>query len=170
LSVLASATLVGAAETARKAQVEAKLPQIGTVIVAGFDSLWIMGTTTKNLVRIRTDDNSVTEIPIDGALDPFWASGMAVGDDAIWVTDPGRSMIYKIDPRTNQVIQEISADIMDGYKNGGKYATAVSEGAVWVITSENGLKRYSTRTGAEKPRFPCLLAALASSWHLATSG
>jgi len=73
---LASVATAGAEGTIRDARVETTLPQAGTVMGVGFDSLWMMNTTTNKLVRISTDDNSVTEIPINGAFGPFWASGM----------------------------------------------------------------------------------------------
>src|SRR5580700_3437359 len=114
-------------------RVEAALPQAGTVMVTGFDSVWMMSTVTNQLVRIHSGDNSVTVIPISGAVGPFWSSGMAVGEGAIWVPDIERSMIYKIDPQANQVVKEITADLIGGRGPGGKFAIAVGEGAVWAI-------------------------------------
>ena len=144
-----SATVV-AEETIREAVVEATLPQPGTVMVAGFDSLWMMDTMTNNLARIHPGNNSVTEIPISGAVGPFWASGMAVGEGAVWVPDLERSMIYKIDPSTNQVVKEIPADLVGGRGPGGQYAIAVGEGAVWAIASNNELRRYSAENGTQE--------------------
>jgi virginiamycin B lyase len=151
LALVSASTMVGAEETIREARVEATLPQSGTVIGVGFDSLWMMDTATnKKLVRIHIDDNSVTEIPISGAVGPFLASGLAIGEDAIWVPDLERAMIYKVDPRTNRVVKELPADV-DGVRGPTrKYAIAAGEGAVWAITSKNELKRYSAKDGGEE--------------------
>jgi hypothetical protein len=128
-------------EVIRDARIEATLPRSGTVMVAGFDSLWMMNTTTNKLDRIHMGDNSVTEIPISGAVGPFSASGMAVGEDGVWVPDIERSMIYKIDPLTDQVVQKIPADLVGGMGDGGKFAIAVGEDAVWAIASNNELQK-----------------------------
>src|SRR4051812_27172873 len=102
LLALASVTnTVWAEDVTREARIEATLPRAATIMVAGFDSLWMMNTTTNKLDRIHTSDNSITEIPIGGAVGPFWASGMAVGEGGIWVPDIERSIIYKVDPLSN---------------------------------------------------------------------
>lgn len=148
---LASAAITARAEeAAREVNAEATLPQAGTVMAVGFESVWLMNTTTNKLVRIRTDDDSVTEIPISGAVGPFWASGMAIGEGAVFVPDLERSIIYKVDPQTNQIVKEIPADLVGGRGPGGKYAIAVGEGAIWAITSKNELRRYSAKDGAEE--------------------
>jgi virginiamycin B lyase len=131
LLALASVTIaVGADETTREAHVEAAIPQPGNVMAVGFDSLWMMGLTTNKLVRINPGDNSVTEIPISGAVGPFYYSGMAVGEGAVWLPDIERSMIYKIDPMTTRVVKEIPSDLIGGRGTSGKYAISVGEGAV----------------------------------------
>jgi len=71
-------------------------------------------SSLRKLIRIHPDDNSVTEIPIRGAVGPFADAGMALGEGAVWVPDHGRSMIYKIDPKANQVVREIPADSLGG--------------------------------------------------------
>jgi streptogramin lyase len=142
-------TTVGAEETTREARVEATILKFGNVMGVGFDSLWMMSPGTNKFVRINLVDNSTTEIPISGAIGPFNHSGMAVGEGAIWLSDVGRAMIYKIDPWTNQVVKELPADLLGG---GGRIAVgenaiAVGEGAVWAITSNNEMRRYSAESG-----------------------
>ncbi len=171
LLALVSVTNTAAAEdVTRDARIEATFPRAGTVMVAGFDSLWMMNTTTNQLNRFHTGDNSVTEIPISGAVGPFWASGMAVGEGSIWVPDLERSIIYKIDPLTNQVVKQIPADLVGGRGPGGKYAIAVGEGAVWAIASNNELRRYSSGSGTQEAaialpsRSAGVIAAFGSVW------
>src|SRR5690349_5157381 len=87
LALVSITNAAWAEEVTRGARIEAMLPRAGTVMVAGFDSLWMMNTTTNKLDRVHIGDNSITEIPIRGAVGPFWASGMAVGEGGIWVPD-----------------------------------------------------------------------------------
>jgi streptogramin lyase len=115
-----------------------------------FNALWMMSLATNKLVRIDSADNSVTEIPINGALGPFWSSGLTVGEGGIWVPDLERSVIYKIDPQINQVVKEIPADLVGGRGTDGKYAIAVGEDAVWAITGNNELRRYAAGDGTEQ--------------------
>jgi virginiamycin B lyase len=175
LALASVTTPAWAEETARGARIETRFPQAGTAMVVGFDSLWMMNTTTSKLVRIRIDDNSVTEIPINGAVGPFWASGIAMGEGAIWVPDIERSMIYKIDPEADQVVKEIPADLVGGRGPGGKYALAVGEGAVWAIASDNELRRYSAGSGTQEAaislpsRSSGVIVAFGSVWVTGTA-
>ena len=75
---------------------------------------------------------------------------MAVGEGAIWVPDTDRSMIYKIDPKTNQVAKEIPIDLLGAVGIPGRSGIAVGEGAVWAITSNNELRRYSAEGGTQE--------------------
>jgi virginiamycin B lyase len=162
-------------EVNRDARIEVTLPRSGTVMVAGFDSLWMMDTTTNKLDRIHMGDNSVTEIPINGVVGPFWASGMAVGEGGVWVPDLERSMVYKIDPLKEQVVKEMPADLVGGRGPGGKYAIAVGENAVWAISSNNELRRYSVEGGAQEAaislpsRSSGVIVAFGSVWVTGTA-
>src|ERR1700735_1107612 len=98
--VSVTTTTIRAEETTREARVEATIPQSGNVMGVGFGSLWMMSLTTNKVIRIDLGDNSVKEIPITGAVGPFYYAGLAVGEGAAWLPDLERSMIYKIDPKT----------------------------------------------------------------------
>jgi DNA-binding beta-propeller fold protein YncE len=99
-----------------------------------------------------------------------------VGEDGVWVPDIERSMIYKIDPLTDQVVQRIPADLVGGTGgNGGKFAIAVGENAVWAIASNNELRRYSIASVAQEAaislpsRSKGVIAALGSVWVTGTA-
>jgi streptogramin lyase len=150
LALASISPTVGAQETIREASIEATIPQAGFVMAVGFDSLWMMSLATNKLVRINPGDNSVTEIPISGAVGPFASAGLAAGEGAIWLPDVGRSLIYKIDPASNRVVKEIPADPL-GSETRWAVAwngIAVGEGAIWSITSNNKLRRYSSESGS----------------------
>lgn len=144
-------TKANSEQTIRDAHVQATIPLSGNTMAVGFDSLWTMNMATKKLASIHPNDNSVTETLIGGAVDSFARSGMTVGDGAIWVPDTDRAMLYKIDPRTHQVVKEIPA-VLPIRATG----IAAGEGAVWAITGANAsaLKRYSAETGKEEATVP----------------
>jgi hypothetical protein len=89
--------------------IEAKIEREGDFLGFGFDSLWMM--SGRKLVRINPADNSVIDIPIEGAVGRYAA--MAIGDDAVWVPAVGSRTIYKVDPKTNQMVLAIPAELVD---------------------------------------------------------
>jgi hypothetical protein len=155
LALVSVSTTVGAEEITREARIEATIPQSGNVMGVGFNSVWMMDLTTKKLVRINPGDNSVTEIPIAGVGSEFSGAGMAVGEAAIWLPDTDRSMIYKIDPSPNRVAKEIAIDPVGAVGIPMRSGIAAGEGAVWAISSNDELRRYSAGGGSRKRRFPC---------------
>lgn len=177
LLALVSVTNTAAPEEVnRDAHIEATLARAGNVIVAGFDSLWMMNIRTNKLDRIHIGDNSVTEIPINGVVGPFSGSGMAVGEGGVWVPDPERSMVYKIDPLKDQVVKEMPADLVGARGNPlASYAIAVGENAVWAISSNNELRRYSVEDGAQEAaislpsRSSGVIVAFGSVWVTGTA-
>jgi streptogramin lyase len=174
LALASVSPTVGAEETTREARVEATIPQSGNVMGVGFDSLWMINLSTNKLVRINPGDNSVTEIPIGGAVGPFAGAGLAVGEGAIWLPDVGRSVIYKIDPTSNRVVKEMPADLLGSGTRFAVAAIAAGEGAVWAITSNNKLRRYSAEGGDEEATVPLpsrgsgVIVAFGSVWITGT--
>lgn len=73
-----------------------------------------------------------------------------MGEGAVWVPDTDRSMIYKIDPGTNRVAKEIPIDLLGAVGIPGRSGIAVGEGAVWAITSNDELRRYSAEVGTQE--------------------
>jgi virginiamycin B lyase len=140
-------TTAGGEESMRELHADATIPLSGNAMAVGYDSVWTMNLETKRLGRIHPGDNSVTEVPIRGTVDAFTQSGMAVGDGAIWVPDSGRSMLYKIDPKSSQVIKEVPAELPSRAKG-----IAAGAGSIWAITGAGAkaLKRYSAETGIEE--------------------
>lgn len=65
------------------------------------------------LARVNAKDNSVVDLAIPkgegGAMlaDIDKYRGIAIGEGAVWIPDVGNSVIYKVDPETNQVAMTI---------------------------------------------------------------
>lgn len=130
--------------------VQTAIARSGFDLGLGFDSLWMM--SDGRLARVNLNDNTIADIEIpvgDGAAalpDIAKYRGVAVGEGAVWITDVGNSVIYKVDPQTNVLAMTITTDVF-----GADGSIGVGEGAVWVITFDNHdktLARYNTQTGA----------------------
>jgi virginiamycin B lyase len=173
LMVLSSVTTTVRAGDIQEAHIGAVIPRFGYFMGAGFGSIWVM--SGDKLARIRLADNSVTDIPIEGAgsigglLD---GTGLAVGEGAVWVPDVNRQVIYKVDPHTHQVVTRAALGMAGG--SGG--SIGVGEGALWVIAGarKNELKRYSAETGTEEASISLasassdVLVAFGSVWITGT--
>jgi virginiamycin B lyase len=108
----------------------------------GFGALW--ATQGTKLLRIDAADNRIVEIELDGGTSR--QRGVAVGEEAVWVPDAGKSGIFKIDPKANAVVALFSAPMLSSEGTIG-----VGEGAVWVVTAEEGdktLTRFNAEDGA----------------------
>jgi streptogramin lyase len=131
-----------AADFSGEVSIEATIPRAGDFLGFGFDSLWMMSGI--ELLRINPSDNSVTEIPVEGAVGRY--RGIAIGEDAVWVPDTGNDTIYKIDPQKNQVILKIPAQLSDSEGSIG-----VGADSVWAVTGFDSkqLTRFDAQTGSE---------------------
>ena len=133
-----------------KLAIQATIPRSGFDLGFGFDSLWMM--SDGRLARVDVNNQMIADIEIpvsDGAAalpDIAKYRGIAVGEGAVWITDLGNSVIYKVDPQTNAPVMNIATDV---FGSGG--SIGIGEGAIWVITFDNHdktLTRYNAQTGA----------------------
>ncbi|MER8819673.1 hypothetical protein NKH70_07575 [Mesorhizobium sp. M0991] len=98
-SIAASAWATPAApEKPPEVLIEATIERGGDFLAFGFDSLWMM--SGRKLVRINPDDNSVADIPIEGAVGSY--RGISVGEGAVWVPDVGSKTILQGRPARKQ--------------------------------------------------------------------
>jgi virginiamycin B lyase len=144
IAVMFATSLMHAEEVLPDARIEATVPRFGDGMGVGFDSVWIMGT--ESLARIRIKDNSVIDIPMPDLL-PHWIDAdTVVGEGAVWVPDADHSVIYKIDPASDQVARKITA-----YLTPHAESLGVGEGAVWAICGNGDtLKRFDAVDGHER--------------------
>lgn len=120
------------------------IPRFGNGMGVGFGSVWIMGFDS--LARIRINDNSVADIAIPDARSRWNTADTVVGEGAVWVPDAEHSVIYKIDPVSDQVVGKIPADLTPHAESLG-----VGEGSIWAICGAGDtLKRFDGTNGSER--------------------
>jgi YVTN family beta-propeller protein len=106
----------------------------------GFDSLWVSEFGSDELVRVRKDltNGMLATIPL--LFDPV-PGGLAVGSDAVWMTNAVGGRLLRVEPNTNRIVQAIRV---------GRYPTAVAWGlgSVWVANNGDGtVSRVDPRSG-----------------------
>jgi streptogramin lyase len=96
-------------------------------------------------VNLNTDD--LTPLPFQA---PSGGQAIAAGAGWVWLTDPNRDRVWKVDPTTLDVAEKIA--VGDGSGSAGPDAIAVAEGAepmVWVANAQgSSVSRIDVTTGA----------------------
>jgi virginiamycin B lyase len=162
--------IAGAAETLPDVQVEAVIPRYGNYMSVGFGSVWLISGGNA-LVRINLSDLAVTDIAIQAPHGQF--PGLAVGEDAVFLPDLDRSVIYRIDPKTNEVVKEIAAHLAGSEgqttMSRAESSIGVDQGSIWVVAHDE-VKRYSFDGSADETAIPLpspgadILVAFGSVW------
>jgi serine/threonine-protein kinase len=99
----------------------------GTPIAVSEEAVWVTDERNDRLLRIDPRTNRIiARIPL-----PANPSGVAVGDDSVWVrSNDILASAIRIDPATNSVIASVQLP-------GGADGMAVGAGSVWVSDSSN---------------------------------
>jgi YVTN family beta-propeller protein len=98
-------------------------------IAVGDDAVWVAvftGNTSGDVVRIDPASAKVT-----ARIPGTEASGLALGHDAVWVSDELRGRVTRIDPRSNTIVARVRVPQ-------GPHGIAVGAGAVWVADMSGG--------------------------------
>lgn len=93
-------------------------------VEVGHGAVWVTGDF--GLTRIDPVTNTPTPVVTDGRCD-----GVAVGENAIWVTQTALNQVLQIDPASNQVMATIPVE-------GGPTEVSARRGAVWVLQYDTG--------------------------------
>lgn len=96
-------------------------------VVGQAADLWV--ATAGGLARVDAAERQALGGPID--LGIIGESYVALGEGALWVTDPGESAVIRIDPRTSRPVGDPIA--VPGDVSG---PLVVGEGAVWVLCAD----------------------------------
>jgi peptide/nickel transport system substrate-binding protein len=101
---------------------------VGVLVIRGGSTANASGEVAANAVGLidAASGKVDSEIPVGEA-----PSGVATGDDSIWVTNTAANSVSRIDARTNSVQQTIQV-------GGGPTGVAVSGEAVWVANGLDG--------------------------------
>lgn len=144
IAVIFGTNPVRADEILPDLRIEATIQRFGNGMGVGFDSIWIMGSTS--LGRIRINDNSVVDIPMPDVLGRAIFADTVAAEGAVWVPDAEHSALYKIDPESNEIVWKIGVDLTPRAESLG-----VGEGSVWAICgSGETLKRFTATNGNEQ--------------------
>ena len=120
--------------------VEATIEMKGQNSVFGHGALWARQDFV--LRRIDAETYAVTETPLPGATQR--QRGLVFGEDAIWIGDVGKKVIFKVDATTGEVVLEIPAEM--SLREG---EIAVGNGSVWTtIVGADGFERTLARFDA----------------------
>ncbi|HEX7310060.1 MAG TPA: ABC transporter substrate-binding protein [Gaiellaceae bacterium] len=85
------------------------------------------GTLAANAAGLlESNGRIVAQVPVAGR-----PAGVAVGENAAWVTDSVNGTLLKVDPDTNLVVDRIDV-------GAGPSGVAVGAGSVWVANSQDG--------------------------------
>lgn len=107
-------------------------------LTVGFGSVWVGSSLHRTLVRINPATNETLATISLGT----GASGLAVGEGAVWAVGggdaangplAGEAFLMRIDPRTNTVSARLPLE--------GAYGVAVGRGAIWVASARDHLWR-----------------------------
>ncbi len=99
-----------------------QLPGSGEAVAVGAGAVWVtvIGHPT-GVYRVEPATNRiVATIPVD------LPTGIAVGTDAVWVTDERHDQVLRIDPQTNRVVARVGV-------GSGPRRIVVGEGRIWVM-------------------------------------
>ncbi len=156
-----------AEEAAPAVHVETDLARSCYAAHAGFGSWWMLDGN--EFYRVDFRDNSVRRVAVKGLQS--WHGTVTVGNGAVWIGDT-RTTVYEIDPRKEQVVQEVRVEL--DQSSSAYWSLAADEGAVWVLVGNEKLGRYSATSGAEEAviRLPSnssrVLVAFGSVWVTGT--
>jgi streptogramin lyase len=123
------------------------LPGNPSVIAVGGGFVWV-GIFQGGVVRIDpTQNNASTPVDVGTGV-----GGIAVGLDAVWVTDSQRDALVKIDPTSASVIATFPLE-----EGASPLGVAVGAGSVWVAESLKGaVVRVNPDTGVVEKTIPLL--------------
>jgi ABC-type transport system substrate-binding protein/DNA-binding SARP family transcriptional activator len=108
-----------------------------TAVAHGYGSVWVANAVDDTISRIDPNRGTVATIPLTGQ-----PSGIAVGDDGIWVTSVSTGQLLLIDPRSNQVAQAVEI-------GNGPAGVAVGGGDVWVANApDRTVSHFDPNTGS----------------------
>ena len=126
--------------------------------------VWVRhDTAERDLLEVGSEPTTVTEIPIGRR---YGVKGLAVTDDAVWVTSVFDEELYRIDPATNQVVATYP---IPSHVEG----VTASGGWLWLSRYDpNEVVRVDPETGALTARLvfdsqPALVADGDALWAIA---
>lgn len=142
-------TRIKAGEPAKQSPRARNVHGTPVAIASGFGSIWAVGTD-EMLFRIDPKTFATTAFPLG-----IVATGIAIGDDAVWVDSFDDGALLRFDPAAGK----IAAVVRD---QGQLQGLASGFGSLWVVNkSGREVLRFDAKSGAVAARVP--LAAVPQS-------
>jgi ABC-type transport system substrate-binding protein/DNA-binding SARP family transcriptional activator len=108
-----------------------------TAIAFGDNSVWVTDVVDDAVSRINLATGRALTIPLAGE-----PGGIAVGTQGVWVAGASTGQLLLIDPRTDQVTQQVSI-------GGSPSGVAIGDGSVWVANaSDSTVSRFQPGSGS----------------------
>lgn len=149
-------TRIKAGEPAKQSPRARNVHGTPVAIASGFGSIWAAGTD-EMLFRIDPKTFATTAFPLG-----IVATGIAIGDDAVWVDSFDDGALLRFDPAAGK----IAAVVRD---QGQLQGLASGFGSVWVVNkSGREVLRFDARSGAVAARVP--IAAVPQSVVIGSGG
>ncbi len=144
--------LVGTTVTRLGLQPDPFAPPTPSAIAVGSDSGWTNGNPRAFLARFSTHSGAVRRPTLLGQTRSV--DGIALGDDAVWISSSADDTVLRVDPATSRVTAVIRIAAA-GERVAGPYGIAVGGRSVWVADSlANTVSRIDPRLRAVTATIP----------------
>jgi YVTN family beta-propeller protein len=127
-------------------------PPTPSTIAVGSGSAWTNGNPRAFLARFSTRTGAVRRPALLGQTRSV--DGIALGEDAVWVSSSADDTVLRVDPATSRVTAAVRIAAA-GERVAGPYGIAVGGGSVWVADSlANAVSRIDPRLRAVTATIP----------------
>jgi streptogramin lyase len=112
--------------------------------IVGFGSLWVAlqkgADAGLHRLDVRTGQEQAAAIPVKGQV--------FVSDDAVWVANDKARLLFRVDPKTNQVTARIPLDIRSWGSGDIRYSMWTGSvipgaGSVWIVRKNGIISRIN---------------------------
>ncbi len=123
--------------------------------VVGFNAVWVMSCSEKELYKIDKNSGRIIEKIITGIADAHGEMSLAIGDGSVWLLSDSTGVLERIDPHSNTIRSKIAV-------RPHSYCAGFGYHSIWITnTGENSVQRIDIKTDSvistipvgKKPRF-----------------
>lgn len=108
-----------------------RMPSPCGAMAVDFSALWVANCSERSLYRIDSRSDTITAVIHTGLADPDGELSVATGAGSVWLLTDSIGILSRIDPRTNEIVQQIRVKPYS-------YAAAFGFDAVWITNTGKG--------------------------------